>query len=86
MPEKSKNSRIKVIPNPANTHARVVFDHPGLNAFDLRVTNMEGKTILTLNNITEDELTIDRGKLPSGTYIVQLKCGSKIYSEKLMFN
>ncbi|MDA3878990.1 MAG: carbohydrate binding domain-containing protein [Prolixibacteraceae bacterium] len=80
------DSKIKVVPNPANTHARIIFDNPGANSFDLSFINIEGKKVMAMNNITGDEVTIERGNLPSGAYVVQLSYGSTIYSEKLMFN
>ncbi len=84
-------------PNPFNPSTKIKFSVPSVIASEtkqsqiitLKVYNVLGKEITTLVNENlpagEHEVTFDATGLPSGVYFYQLKAGSFIQTNKLVY-
>jgi hypothetical protein len=75
--------QLTIYPNPAADFVTIGFSNPGQDEYQLIVRDLAGKTVLMINNITEDKVIIESGKLKAGYYTVVVT-GSKIYHGKLI--
>ena len=60
-----------VYPNPFSTSTTIKFISPQKN-IELNIYNVCGQLVRTMQNISGDNIEIDRGNLPSGVYFIQL--------------
>ncbi len=59
---------VKVVPNPFNQSARILFNNVKHENFTIQLIDFTGRLVRTYQNITDSELTIWRGNLPAGVY------------------
>ncbi len=74
---------LAIFPNPFKDKARIAFPNPNGTSWRLIITDLAGKVIRTESNITTGEYELERGNLPSGTYLVELR-GKCVYRGKLI--
>jgi uncharacterized protein (TIGR02145 family) len=77
--------QIKIFPNPFNDKTVIQFlNSEGFN-YALIVTDLTGKIVRTIENITDEKFQLDRGSLPAGLYLIELRgpyiCRGKIIIE-----
>ena len=70
----------RVFPNPANDHVHVNLNTPGRG--ELILTDLGGRKVLS-NTLTSSHTTLDLGTLPAGTYVLQFKQETKLYTRHL---
>jgi hypothetical protein len=71
-------------PNPMTTSATLKFANPAHETHTLRISDINGKLVKEIRDITAEEVMVDRGSLPAGTYSYALYNGSsKVLSGKL---
>ena len=70
----------RVFPNPANDHVHVNLNTPGRG--ELILTDLGGREVLS-NTLTSSRTTLDLGTLPAGTYVLQFKQETKLYTRHL---
>jgi hypothetical protein len=73
-------------PNPASRQARVRFSIPERQEVQLRLYDALGREVRAIVNAEREgrhEETIDVSGLPSGTYFIRLKAGSKTRTQRL---
>ncbi len=63
---------MKVSPNPFSNRAYLEFDNPNNEMFSLLITDMNGKTIRTMTNISGERFLVERENLPAGMYFATL--------------
>jgi uncharacterized repeat protein (TIGR01451 family) len=61
----------ELFPNPVLDHATLRFDAQG-ESWNLRVMDLNGRTIMERSNVRDGEIRIERNELSSGTYLFQL--------------
>lgn len=61
---------ITVSPNPFNTSAIVTIDNPSNTAHDVIITNMTGQVVELFHNVTDNNITIEKGNLTKGIYFI----------------
>lgn len=61
----------ELFPNPVLDHATLRFDAAG-ESWNLVVTDIQGRAVMTRNGERSGEIRILRGELPAGTYLFQL--------------
>jgi alpha-L-arabinofuranosidase len=66
-----KEPLIYITPNPAVDYFNIRFNDEG-KLHTVSLLNLQGQVQKTIENIKEDHLTIDRGSLPPGTYIISV--------------
>jgi hypothetical protein len=67
------NYEVNVYPNPFNDNATVALDgNIHLTDATLRVYNVFGQTVETINNVNSNKITIEKGNMPNGIYIYHL--------------
>jgi hypothetical protein len=74
---------LTIYPNPANDYVTIIFSNPAQKEYQLIVRDLTGKAVLMIDNISEDEVVIERGNLKAGYYSVEVT-GEKIYRGKLI--
>jgi pimeloyl-ACP methyl ester carboxylesterase len=77
---------LATVPNPASRQARVRFSIPERQEVQLRLYDALGREVRAVVNAEREgrhEETIDVSGLPSGTYFIRLKAGSKTRTQRL---
>lgn len=74
---------IMTYPNPFNQWTQIYFENPKRNNYQLLVTDMSGKIVRTISDITGNQVIILRENLPQGFYMFELK-GDKYYRGKVV--
>ena len=77
---------LATVPNPASRQARVRFSIPERQEVQLRLYDALGREVRAIVNAEREgrhEETIDVSGLPSGTYFIRLKAGSKTRTQRL---
>ncbi len=84
--ENVKAESFRVGPNPATDFVKIKkqIAYPGL--YSLKLINMEGKTLLDIPTIKEEEKTLSVGSLPGGIYLLRIVAGQKLYNQKIVIN
>lgn len=77
-------SGIMIVPNPVSDHARIFFNNSLQEEFTLCLYDFSGRQIFHKTGIRENTTEINRGSLPSGTYLVEVKTTGKLYREKMI--
>lgn len=65
-----ETAEVKVYPNPAGSFARIQFTNADWSMIEL--IDMRGETVRTLASNYDNEITINRGSLPSGIYALRV--------------
>ena len=68
----TNNIKVQVIPNPFSNTTRLVFGNPNHSAHQIRITDINGKILRTYQDVTNNEVLIEAGDLPSGIYLYQI--------------
>ena len=80
------NNRINITPNPSLGQIQVSIDKSAeVNEFDVQLTDIYGKVLVSYNNLTQEHLTFAVPHWPSGVFIVRVLCndGSE-FSQKFV--
>jgi hypothetical protein len=81
---KKKVSQLVIVPNPVSDHARIFFDNSLQEECTLCLYDSAGRQIFSKTGIRENSAEINRGSLPSGIYLVELKAPGKVFREKMI--
>ena len=81
---KKEERRIKIVPNPMGNNAQIVFENPFREPYILYLYDASGRQILRKEDIENNMIEIERGILPSGTYLVKIISEGKIYTDKMV--
>jgi len=76
--ENSNSPGLKIYPNPASQSLTIEFPNPGRTEYILILTDLTGKRHRIIENITEPEITLIRGDLDDGYYMIEIR-GEKTY-------
>ncbi len=76
---------LNIYPNPFNNKTTIEFDNPESKTYDLKITDITGKTVRTINNIRDNRIDIYRQNLPHGFYTIQLR-GEKNFTGKIIIS
>lgn len=81
--EYSLMNNLNAYPNPASTN--VTFEFGNVNeAVNISLIDLTGKTVMnTCTN--QNKITLSRGDLPAGMYLVRIKVGNQVSTSKLIF-
>ena len=82
--EFNQSKYITISPNPFNDRTLIKFYNPDNNTFDLILSDVTGEKVIEINNITSDQVYIEKGNLKPGIYMVELKSNSIIFNSKLI--
>ncbi len=81
-PVAEKTSKLKIYPNPFTGTTTIEFPNPGNDNYKLTVTDLTGKTVRIIDNITGNQVIFNREELPVGFYLIELR-GTKRYIGKM---
>jgi len=88
-PDQLNLTHFIVSPNPGQGQYRVTFSVPEISPFDMRITDMTGKTIWQEHNNdqkTDYDKNIDISGQQKGVYILEIKQNDKTQLKKLVLN
>ena len=74
---------IQTYPNPFSQWTQINFENPKSVSYQLLVTDMSGKIVRTISDITDNKLILLRENLPQGFYMFELK-GDQVYRGKFV--
>ena len=77
------SSLLKIYPNPFNNITTIEFPNQNYEKYSLRVTNIAGQLVRTIDGITENSIMLNREGLAAGLYFIELS-GSRIYRGKIV--
>ncbi len=75
--------KISIYPNPMEVESRIKFPNENNKSYRLVVVDVSGRVVRIIENITNDNITINRERLKPGIHIINLE-GEKIYKGKLL--
>ncbi len=76
------NDDIKVYPNPTNSNVTVFW--PSQEFYNLDLKDINGRTLLKENNITENEFNLNLEKYPAGIYFIYLTTDNNTVTKRLI--
>jgi predicted outer membrane repeat protein len=74
---------MSIYPNPFTNKATIKFPNPSHSTYNLFIFNTSGNEVFEMQNIRSDQIEFERGNLPGGIYLFELK-GENIYSGKMV--
>lgn len=77
------NTKLSIYPNPLVTESRIAFPNKDNEIYRLVVVDASGRVVRIIENITNNNITINREQLKPGIHIINLE-GEKIYKGKLL--
>ncbi|TNE80340.1 MAG: T9SS type A sorting domain-containing protein [Bacteroidetes bacterium] len=78
---------LEMYPNPAVESISIkIPTATGSNPAEVKIFDLSGKLVKTINNVTESELAMPIGDLSKGMYVVSITNGSNQYSGKFVKN
>jgi hypothetical protein len=77
------NTKLSIYPNPMVNESRIAFPNQNNESYRLIVIDGSGRVVRIIENITNDNITINREQLKPGIHIINLE-GEKIYKGKLL--
>lgn len=83
-PQVYKGSEYSIYPNPFNESTTIKFYNPENSEFRMSLRNINGCTVRQSDNITGNEIKIERKGLKSGVYFVELKGEGRTYRGKVV--
>ena len=76
---------LDIYPNPFSNKTTIEFDNPQRKSYDLKITDITGKAVRTINNIRDNRIDISRQDLPRGFYTIQLR-GEKNFMGRIIIS
>lgn len=73
--------QMNVYPNPMRDFTSIAFNNPLHIRHRLSIYNTQGKVVISLDNITSEEVKIERGNLTAGLYLIRLRDEHEIRAE-----
>ncbi len=70
-------------PNPYSSRTTIYFNNPFHQDYSLSIFDLGGKVVQKVNQIKSSYYEFERGSLPNGVYLLELK-GEKVYSGKMV--
>jgi len=77
------NTKLSIYPNPMVNESRIAFPNEKNENYRLVVVDASGRVVRIIENITNNNITINREQLKPGIHIINLE-GEKIYKGKLL--
>jgi hypothetical protein len=79
---------IKVYPNPFSQSCTLTFDNPSKNNFTLKIIDLTGRELRSIENIFTNNVIIEKGNLHEGIYFYELinKTRNEIQKGKMVIN
>ncbi len=65
-------NKVNIYPNPISDFGTIEFQNTGNNLYNLKIMDINGKTVRCINNITDNKIIIKKGDLSRGLYFVEI--------------
>ncbi len=80
-----KSNALLIYPNPFTDRTLIKFPNPDHKRYQLYITDLNGKVVKTIDNITEDNFELNSGGLKKGLFFIELR-GAEIYRAKIIIH
>lgn len=80
----SGSEALSIFPNPINENTTVKFFNPVNEVFRMKITDPKGRVIRQSENITGNEIKIERKDLKSGVYFIEIKSANRTFRGKII--
>lgn len=80
----NSKSDLTVFPNPFNETTIIEFYNPDNKTFHLTIKDSEGRVVRKAENVTGNEIVIERKDLKAGMYFIELKGESRTFRGKIV--
>ncbi|MCZ4695292.1 T9SS C-terminal target domain-containing protein [Ancylomarina euxinus] len=77
------NAKLSIYPNPMVNESRIAFPNQNNESYRLIVVDASGRVVRIIENITNNNVLINREQLKPGIHLINLE-GEKIYKGKLL--
>ena len=77
------NPTMSIYPNPFTNKATIEFPNPSHSNYILSIFSISGNKVFEMQNIRSNKIEFERGNLPGGVYIVELR-GEKVFRGKMI--
>jgi len=74
---------LNIFPNPFSNKTTIDFTNPNYSTYKLSIFNLSGNKVFEKYNIKSDKIEFERGYLPEGIYLIELK-GEKVFRGKMV--
>ena len=82
--DKNQNNDISLVfSNPFSMKTTIKFPNPNHSNYKLSVFSISGNKVFEQDNIKTDKIEFERGNLPKGIYLIELK-GEKVFRGKMV--
>jgi uncharacterized membrane protein len=82
--EMLKAGKMVIYPNPFNQSTRVVFSNKEKTSYELVLYDVLGNQVRVMENITANEVIIEKGSLAPGEYFIELQGEAKTFKGRVM--
>nr|NQU91203.1 T9SS type A sorting domain-containing protein [Bacteroidota bacterium] len=72
-----------IYPNPFSNKTNIEFPNPTHSSYTLSIFSISGIKVFEMDNIQSDKIEFERGNLPEGVYLLELK-GEKVFRGKIV--
>jgi hypothetical protein len=76
-------SGFTIYPNRITDKATIQFPNPSGEKYSLSISDISGRTVREMDNIYTEKIIVDRGILPAGIYIIELR-GPDVFKGKII--
>ncbi|MBC8486944.1 MAG: T9SS type A sorting domain-containing protein [Bacteroidetes bacterium] len=81
--EIASQNLLTIGPNPFSNKTTIEFPNPNHSNYKLSVFSISGNKVFEMDNIKSDKIEFERGNLPEGIYLIELK-GEKVFRGKMV--
>ena len=78
-----RSNSVNIFPNATSKELNIVMNGEASNIF-INILDYNGKVVLSVNEKYVDKTTLDISHLPQGNYLVFIKTGNQIFSERIL--
>jgi len=77
-------SALLIYPNPMQLSSVISFSNPEAASWRLILRDVSGQTVQTRPDITDEQITLERGELPAGLYLLELHGPGQVLRGKVL--
>ena len=79
--ESNIEPNIQVFPNPSNTAVTIQFPNPDSKTFNVQIFNALGESVLKIDAVSNNQITIEKNVLSKGMFFFQLRNSRQMISQ-----
>ena len=82
-----QNTSLRIHPNPFSTSTTISFESEHITIYSIKILDLKGSLIRSINNIKSNNITIQRGKIAPGLYVIEVESAEgNVFRGKISVN